>query len=234
MNNIEVELRYEVVDLASISTFIEKLNFLKKKQDIDIYFDTREADLLSKGIFIRARNARTIDVKFNRECINDPLLPMQPYCEEYSFSNPITEQEYKRFNEIVSSLKLKTVEFSNDFFERFKEANNFSEHYRIEKERAEYSTDIFTIAFDEVKDLGMFLEVECMANDKSEVEDIEKKMRDFVKPLALKPFNTGYGTLFLRKNNFAHYLKSRFILKEDLIYREQMTVLQRNVTTEQI
>lgn len=223
MKPIEIELRYEVSDLVKLNLFTEKLNFLKKKQDIDIYFDTNQADLLSKGIFIRMRNGRSVDIKFNRECINDPLLPMQPYCEEYVFAYPIIEQEYSRFNEIIISLDLKAVAFSDSFFENFKSVNKLVEHYRIEKTRTEYTSDIFTIAIDEVKNLGTFLEIECMAETKDNVKDIEAKMKQFIEPLMLKPFKTGYGTLYLRKNNFDHYLKSRFILKEDLIYRENIS-----------
>lgn len=215
MQAIEIELRYEVIDPKPVQNFVEKLTFVKKRHDIDIYFDTVDADLLSKGIFIRIRNGVSVDIKFNRECINNPDLPMQPHCEEHIFTLPIAPQETDRFNNLVESLALKPLVFQENFFEMFKNHNNLVEHYRVDKKRTEYTHDIFTLAVDDVKDLGMFLEIECMATNTADVSSIEKAMQHFIAPLSLKPFKSGYGTLLLRDHNRAHYLKSRFILPED-------------------
>jgi adenylate cyclase class IV len=215
MKSIEIELRYEVPDPAVLQSFTEKMTFTKRRQDKDIYFDTDQADLLSHGIFIRIRNNTSLEIKFNRECINNPDLPLQPYCEEHVFALPIIETDVARFNDLVFSLGLKKVSFQNNFFEQFKKQNNLIEHYCIDKKRTEYSYDIFTLAIDEVKELGTFLEIECMAHDTKEVASIEAAMQKLVEPLKLKSLETGYGTLFLRKNKFEHYLKSRFMLPED-------------------
>lgn len=217
MKSIEIELRYEVVDPIPLQNFTEKLTFVKKRHDVDIYFDTDQADLLAKGIFIRIRNGISLDIKFNRECINNPHLPMQSYCEEHIFALPIMQADIPRFNDLVSSLELKPLPFQPHFIELFKERNNLIEHYRVDKTRMEYTYDIFTLAIDEVKELGTFLEIECMAHNTQEVASIETAMKNVIAPLNLKPFKTGYGTLLLRKHNFAHYLKSRFILQEDRV-----------------
>lgn len=215
MKSIEIELRYEVVDRCQLQQFAQMLTFVKKRHDIDIYFDTDQADLLSKGIFIRIRNGSSLEIKFNRECINDPNLPMQSYCEEHVFAFPVVESDGARFNDLVFSLGLKPLIAHDNFFEQFKKKNNLVEHYRVDKERMEYRYNQFTIALDEVKELGTFLEIECMAPNTDELRSIETTMKEFIAPLSLKPFKTGYGTLLLRKHNFAHYLKSRFILAED-------------------
>ncbi len=215
MKSIEIELRYEVIDVAPLQQFAAMLTFIKKRHDIDVYFDTDQADLLSKGIFIRIRNGVSLEIKFNRDCINNPDLPMQSYCEEHVFAFPIIDSDVVRFNDLVVTLDLKSLHFHDNFFEQFKKQNNLAEHYRVDKQRIEYRYDQFTIAIDEVKELGTFLEIECMAHNTDELSSIETAMKEFIAPLSLKPFKTGYGTLLLRKHNFAQYLKSRFILPED-------------------
>lgn len=210
-NKIEIELRYKIVEEAGLPQFIESLAFVKKEHIIDIYFDTPDANLLERGIYIRQRNGSKMDIKFNRACLEDPTLEYQPYCEEHSFKVPLMTEQLPEFYSVVQYLGLKPAQS----FEQFKSNNNFIEHRIIDKVRSTYRLEDFVIVIDVVKDLGTFLEIEIMAPDISHLDAITKRMQDILSPLKLERLKIGTEALVLRKQNFQHYFKSRFVLPED-------------------
>ncbi len=213
MNTIEIELRYEVFDRPQLTKFLEPLQQLHCKHDIDIYYDNPDALLYQKGIFIRNRNTRTLDIKFNRSCLDNPNLAIQDYCEEHSFALPIQSQDLSNINALLVSLNLQPSAIAD--LEAIKHANNFIEHYRIDKVRTSYAHNAFTLAVDEVANLGTFLEIELMAQNTENLKMVKQEMELLLSDLKLKKLRTGYGTLLLRKQDFKHYLLGRFILDED-------------------
>ncbi|CAN5215379.1 hypothetical protein BH09DEP1_BH09DEP1_5270 [soil metagenome] len=213
MNTIEIELRYEVIDHDQLTKFVEPLQELGSKQDIDIYYDNNDSLLYQKGIFIRNRNNRKLDIKFNRACLDNPDLAIQDYCEEHSFALPLLANDLPKITELLISLNLKPSPAAD--FEQIKDANNFIEHYVVDKKRTSYAHKGFTICVDEVADLGTFLEIELMAKDIDDLENIKQEMELLLVSLTLRPLRTGYGTLLLRKKDFKQYLQGRFILEED-------------------
>lgn len=215
MNTIEIELRYEVIDHAQLMNFLEPLPKLHSKRDVDIYYDNEHALLYQKGIFIRNRNNKKLDIKFNRACLDNPDLAIQDYCEEHSFVFPLQEQDLCRLNELLVSLKLQPSPVAD--FTVMLQANNFIEHYRVDKLRTSYQHNAFTIAVDEVADLGTFLEIELMAQTTEHLETVKQEMVLCLAGLTLQPLKTGYGTLLLRKKDFKHYLLGRFILPQDRV-----------------
>lgn len=220
MNTIEIELRYEIVDKNQLTQFLAPLKFLRSNQDIDIYYDNADAILYQKGIFIRNRNNKKLDIKFNRACLDNPQLAIQDYCEEHSFALPLQEKDLSRLNELLVSLKLQPSATAD--LNEMLQANNFIEHYRVDKMRTSYTHDTFTIAVDEVADLGTFLEIELMAQNIENLQAVKHEMELFLVGLKLRPLRTGYGTLLLRKKDFKHYLLGRFILEEDKVCRKTL------------
>lgn len=62
----------------------------------------------------------------------------------------------------------------------------------------------YEIVFEDVKDLGYFLEVEYCSQDEDDVIKIKKDIQTFIDSLSLavsKELNMGKLELFLRKNN---------------------------------
>lgn len=217
MNNcIEIELRYEVLDSQQLPAFCASLQKLQTKRDIDIYFDTPSVELYQKGIFIRLRNKKKLEIKFNRACLENPDLAIQDYCEEHSFDVPIAIENRRRMNNLLMSLNLRPACCPN--IKEMKEANGFIEHYVVDKVRTSYKYKSFTISIDEVAHLGLFLEIELMAPSTDDLEKVKKEMEQLLASLALTPLKTGYGTLLLRKKDFQQYLLGRFILQEDRKY----------------
>lgn len=220
MNTIEIELRYEVINHEQLLEFVAPLQQLHRKRDVDIYFDNAQGLLYQKGIFIRTRNGKKLDFKFNRATLENLDLAIQDYCEEHSFALPLQEQDLQRINELLISLNLKPAACPS--LDAIKQANNFIDYYTVDKVRTSYAHKDFTIGVDEVADLGTFLEIELMAETAENLEAVKQEMELFLVGLQLRPLRTGYGTLLLRKNNFMRYLMGRFILEEDKVYRQKI------------
>ncbi len=213
MNTIEIELRYEILNHQELADFLKNYSLRNTKHDTDEYYDTVDRRLYKLGIFIRARNNKKLEIKFNRATLDNPNLPIQDYCEEHTFILPLIENELTRLNELLISLKFNAIEKAD--FSDLMRANNFEIHYTVDKMRTTYQHDSFTICIDQVANLGTFLEIELMARDISQLEDVKMHMALLLKGLSLQPLKTGYGTLLLRKKDFQEYLQGRFILPED-------------------
>jgi adenylate cyclase class IV len=209
--NIEIELKYQILDDAEISDFAKKLNFLSVNRVIDCYLDTIDADLFKKGIYIRVRDSKKVDIKFNSACLRDPGLGLQSYCEEYSFNLPFSKEAITKINKVHAVLGLNIINHYD--LESYKKANNLIDHRIVDKIRSSYNLDQFTIVIDDVNELGKFLEIEVMASNIDNIVCIQEML---LAGLKLKPLLTGYDALILRKQNFKQYVQGRFVLKEDL------------------
>ncbi len=212
-STFEIELHYKVLSPEQLPAFIEELPFLYTTNQIDLYLDTKEENLVKRGIFIRIRNRKKLDIKFNRACLEDPTLPMQEYCEEHSFELPLHKKDLERFNTTNASIGLYGLP-RLDLIEYCK-ANALIEHRTVDKTRSVYQLEEFTLMIDEVKELGAFLEVEVMAHDTQDLEQKVTRMKKLLASLSLQQMSTGYATLILREKHFEQYLQSRFILEED-------------------
>ncbi len=217
--SIEIELRYQVLEPIPVQKFLQSLSYCHTKRVVDIYLDTPSADLRNRGIFVRLRDNKKIDIKFNRACLQDKTLQIQPYCEEYSFLMPVVGAEFEKFKAVHEELGLHGV--TPFFLEAYKQANNFIDHRVVDKVRSVYRLKDFELVLDDVKDLGQFIEIELMASDHEGIDAVVQRMKKILDGLPLKPFTAGYESLVLRKQNFEQYLQGRFILEEDKKYLQR-------------
>jgi len=212
-NTFEIELRYEVLDRAQILSFLASATQLHTKHDIDIYLDTPAHILWKRGIFIRIRNDKKLDIKFNRACLNDSTIDRLDYCEEHSFSLPLESAILSKINSLLTSLDLKVLPIAD--LATLKSINELEEHYVVDKVRTTYIYNSFTLALDEVADLGSFLEIELMAENADNLEKVKDEMQLALTGLKLKPLRLGYGAMLLKKNHFESYVQGRYALQED-------------------
>jgi adenylate cyclase class IV len=211
--NIEIELRYQVIDASQLPEFLALCESRGTKRVVDVYLDTSNADLIKKGIYIRLRDGKKMDIKFNRECLFNPDLELQPYCEEYTFMLPLKEADLPRINELATLFGMQQLSVPD--MQTFCTQNNLIEHRIVDKIRASYKRDNFTITVDEVAGLGTFLEIELMAADTNALAAVKQAMEQLLSPLTLTVLKTGYDSLILRKQNFEQYVQGRFVLAED-------------------
>lgn len=100
-------------------------------------------------------------------------------------------------------------------FAQYLELNKFINHRVVDKIRSSYKAAQFIVELDVVKNLGTFLEIELVTDDRDSISSTTAHMQEILKNLPIKPLKTGYDSLMLRKQNFQQYLQSRFVLEED-------------------
>lgn len=211
--NIEVELKFQILNVKEIENFLKGLTFVSKKPNLDRYLDTQDAQLYKKGIFIRIRNKK-LDFKFNPlDWKNPDEYSDHSHCDEYSFRLPLAKSALPEINKALVLLKLNKIKTPS--VEVLRESNKFVESVIIDKFRTKYKDKNFKYSYDEVKDLGKFLEIETFAQRRDDLEGIKNKMRKRLKNLKLKYISTGYNELYWRKHDFQTYLTGRFLLEED-------------------
>lgn len=213
MNTIEIELRYEIGNISQIAQFLARAQQVSQKRDIDVYLDTNDHILWHRGIFIRIRNDKKMDIKFNRTCLTDTNIDRLDYCEEHSFTVPLEESKREVLNMLLVSLDLTPIPSAD--LTLLKTLNSLQPHYVIDKLRTKYVLEGFTLALDEVAGLGTFLEIELMTENADDLEQVKVHMRQLLYGLELCPMKLGYGSLLLRKNDYQCYKKGRYALAEE-------------------
>ena len=209
MKNIEVEFRFKIEDEEKINNFLKNLTFVKRKIQNDIYFDTPSGDFYKRGIFMRNRNNKSLDFKFNLEDIENK----HEECEEFSFSLPISENDLEKINRVCEIIGLKSLMAAN--LENFLKTNNLKEFVIIDKTRDVYRDGIFNFCLDDIKSFGKFLEIETMLDNDTNLESLKKTMLQRISALNPKILPIGYIELFIKEKDFNLYKQGRYLLEED-------------------
>lgn len=214
--NIEVEIKYQVLNDNQIKKFLKNLQFIERKREVDIYFDTPTGDLYKKSTFIRIRNNKSLDFKYSLAGVmfqNQGKIRKSEHFKDQPFPLPLTKNSLSEINQICKVLGLKEMRSYN--FEVFKRDNSFINSMTLDKIREKYGDKKFEYCLDKVKKLGTFLEVEALISDEKQVRKLKKEIENRVKDLDLKRITTGYCGLYWRKYNFDLYCQARYILQED-------------------
>ena len=218
--SIEIELKFEVLDSNEVNSFVKSLKVVEQKRIV--YLDTKGADLFKRGIFVRVRNGKKFDVKFNQEDIGKSLDDSieHTHCDEVSIPLPFTQSSMAIANETLEILGLAPMNAPaiRDLMRR----NSLVESMVIDKDRVTYQDGEFHIDVDIVKDLGEYLEIEKMTDENTDRNKVLQKMRERLHGLKLRHVDVGYNELYWRKNNFDLYLQGKYLLVEDREkYRKQ-------------
>lgn len=235
--SIEIELKFEVLDRNEVQRFVRDLKVIEQKSIVDMYLDTKEADLFKRGIFIRIRNGTKFDIKFNQEDIGKSLNDIieHTHCDEVSNPLPLTLASIASINETLKLLGLTPMH--DPSLEDLMKRNSLIESITIDKQRASYQDGEFHIDLDTVKDLGEYLEIEKMTDETADRHEALAKMRDRLNGLKLRHVDVGYNELYWRKHDFDRYLQGKYLLIEDRKkYRSQSlaTPHQSDTTFEEI
>jgi adenylate cyclase class IV len=214
MKNVEVELKFQVLDAMQMEKFLSNLRFIDEKRVVDVYLDTKEGSLFKKGLFVRIRDDKKLDFKFNLTDFQDQnKLSRHESCSEFSFTLPLLEDSVVPINEICQILNFEKI-VKPDLSE-FKNKNELIDSMTIDKARRRYNDGKFEYCFDDVKELGKFIEIELMASPEDNLEEIKNEMRERLSGLQLKLITTGYNEVYWRKYDFNLYLKGRYLFEED-------------------
>ncbi len=182
----EIEILVEVLDTKESA--LEKLSAFEskgKKETLDVYFfDPLRADLkptpegrLSRSFRIREKDGKaSIAYKLD----NFDEKGMWTYSDEFES----TVADFNTGMQIISHLGLEEL-------------------VRIDNHKHTFVTPKYEIVLEEVKNLGLFMEVELLHQvEDSEVMNAKKEIQDFIDSLGLKvgpELNAGKPELMLRK-----------------------------------
>ena len=96
--------------------------------------------------------------------------------------------------------KVESVEMLKEIFKRL----GLKKFIEIDNEKEIYKSDKYEIAIENVKGLGIFMEVEYCTNNDVDITTIKKEIQDFIDSLNInvsKELNIGKPEMYLRKYN---------------------------------
>jgi adenylate cyclase class IV len=206
----EVELKFEVVDRVLLENFLRDcLRQGGEVHTVDVYFDRRDAALFRRGIFIRVRDGRLLEFKFN------PKDFKHEFAVERSFELPLREDKVGPLNQLLSLLGMRQLSPGQLSLQSLLKLNDLHEFVRIEKTRTVFVKEPFTFSLDDVRNLGQFIEIECHTDEEAKVHELISIIKGLAEKLKLKPINVGYVELYLRKYNYELYKQGLYILDAD-------------------
>ena len=184
---IEIELRFLVEKKEEVDSFIKELQPISTQRIIDHYYDTPTLTLSKRHAYIRIRNQETLNIKFNRATLADPTRARQAHHEEYDFQLPLKSKDLASFSQHVAQLGLLPAPTIDQFLKQ----NNLSISRTLDKIRASYKKEAYTIVLDEIATIGTFLEIEYLTDTSQSVDTIKEQMILHLSPIAhaLKPHN---------------------------------------------
>ena len=167
----------------NIINILEQFKFIGKKEVLDIYYyDINKKELTP-----------------NKEGNLDQCLRLRKKDKQYFLTYKIDHFN----NNIWSYSDEYEVEISDlEIGKKILEKLGLNILVKIENQKHTFLTNKYEIVFEDVKDLGLFLEVERLSVDDNEnIADVKKEIRNFIKSLDIKieeELNAGKPELMLR------------------------------------
>ena len=98
--------------------------------------------------------------------------------------------------------KIESIEMMKEVFERL----GLKKFLEIDNNKEIYKTDKYEIALEDVKDLGIFLEVEYCTNEDVDVSKIKEEIQEFIDKLEInvsEELNMGKPEMYMHKHNIS-------------------------------
>lgn len=210
---LEIEKKYQVEN-ESLEPLLQYFKYEGDKRVDDEYFDTVDGEWYQRGIFIRIRNGKSLDIKFNPDHLGKSGATDHVSCHEYSFNEPFGEMEQKNLNILQGLIGLETAGVNS--FRSLLNKNKLETLLLIDKLRKSYSNDDFTVVIDTIQGLGFFLEIEYSGPEGRSLDSVIEEIDTLMEGTPAKPLASGSFEMILRKVNFELYRKGKYLLEEDL------------------
>lgn len=211
--HLEIEKKYQVLG-ADLTPLLAKFNYMNKKQVIDEYFDDRDGKFYREGVFIRIRNQKTLDIKFNPAHLGRRNVHEHVSCAEYSFCEPFSNDDLDTFDALEQLIG--TVKPSGSTFASFLHSNQLISLLLIDKVRTSYQNDDFTLVIDTIENLEMILEIEYTGPNKNpDVQQVVSEINSLMQGIPAIPLATGSFEMILKKQNFELYRQGKYLMEED-------------------
>lgn len=171
------------------------MQLARRLSNADTYYDTKEFDLLRQAVFVRVRNHRHLEFKFNERA-----APAHIQSTERVFSLMPEPRQAAEMNALFSRFLPRWR--SANTVEEVLHQNGLIELARIENQRVQYTYDDLLVCVDQVEGLGEFVEIEAQCeegSDTNQVEALEAQVHGFAAGFAARQVRVGYVELWLQK-----------------------------------
>ena len=197
----EFEIKAAIENIESIADILKTLSFRSQETNEDVYFDTKDRQLFRHGCFLRLRNSKVFEIKYNPDASDLRHI----VCNERKFDWPLDAPSNKTLGRFLAEdMGLKSLN-EKEALDSF----GLSEFVRVKKSRAVYTGDEIEVSIDNVEGLGAFVEVEAKGTQGAQ------KATLFCKKHGLRNLPIGYVELWLRKYDHAEYLQGKYVLDGD-------------------
>lgn len=193
----EVELKIRISEGMKerlLSSIFESVVRENSKTETDEYFDTPSFQFFKRGVFLRVRNGRKFELKFDAAAQTE-----HGDCVEVSHELPLSGDEMVALNSFCARYVPNWV--SAETFAQAKEANDLRLLAVIAKKRERYRVPDASLCFDDVEGLGSFAEIEFVCATEEEAERARMRIAKIRQQLMVAPVGEGYVELWLKTNN---------------------------------
>lgn len=204
---VEVELKFRILptDWPKIREKLGSMQFLGRSENDDTYYDTQGFDFLQQAVFVRVRNQRLLECKFNERAdlahvqCTERVFPLEPELHQAEHMNALFRHFYPLWQDAM------TVE------EAIRK-NNLCELACIKNTRKQYGSENLVACVDHVEGLGDYFELETQIDMGKDTSCAVAKLQGFVADLALERVPVGYVELWLRLHHSEAYQRGRYKL----------------------
>lgn len=204
---VEVELKFRIspADWPKIGEKLSLMQFLGRSENDDTYYDTQGFDLLQQAVFVRVRNRRLLECKFNERAdlthvqCTERVFPLKPEPHQAEQMNALFRHFLPPWKDAM------TVE------EAIRK-NNLCELACIRNTRKRYEAANLVACVDHVEGLGDYFELEMQVEKGGDTSCAVVKLQEFVADLALERVPVGYVELWLCLHHSEAYQRGRYKL----------------------
>lgn len=182
----EIEILVEVYEsIENIKNKFKKFNYIGLKNTIDEYYYDTKRDTL----------------KPNKNGDLSHCLRLRSKDNEYSitYKDDIFENgKWLYSNEYET--KIESIKTMREIFKKL----GLVKFIEIDNKKETYTYNNYEIVIEDVKDLGIFMEVEYCTNDDVDVKKIKEQIQEFINSLDLnvsEELNMGKPEMYLKKHN---------------------------------
>lgn len=213
----EFETKFQLaggMDAAQLAAYLN-ITWSGEKHQRDEYYDTRDAALFVRGIFLRVRESSRFQIKFNEDDLASGMSSGHTRCTEIDCPLEFSDADTQELAIVLTKLGLQ-YKHERRCFDVFAK-NNLDEVLVIDKVRQRADVPGGRFYFDAVDGLGTYLEVEM---DHAEAAGgimaaYFDQLRLLVNDGVLIPIDTGYNALYWRNRNFDVYMRCPYVMAKD-------------------